>query len=277
MKGGNVTPLVSVIVPLYNAESYIIETLDSIKSQTYPNYEVIIVDNVSTDGSFLLVKSYIEKLDNFTLFQTKENSGGPAHPRNVGVSNSNGEYIAFLDSDDLWHPQKLELQIKCMEGSGSNFSSTSAFLINECGEALKNKTRKDRPETKTFGIKSLLFKNSIVTSSVVVKKEFLSDFRFNEDVSFITIEDYFLWLNLIYKDDCVFRKLNSDLVDYRVLDKSLGNTGGGLRFAVKGVLATTRFMIDKNREDFLFLVLFSNLLRWLKLSTVRLISSNSKP
>lgn len=103
-------PLISIVVPVYNTEKYIAETIESVIAQTYDNWELLLIDDGSTDSSRKIIESFVEK-DSRIKYHYKEN-GGQASARNLGVKKANGEYIAFLDSDDIWLPKKLEHQIE---------------------------------------------------------------------------------------------------------------------------------------------------------------------
>ncbi|NJM70772.1 MAG: glycosyltransferase [Scytonema sp. RU_4_4] len=105
-------PLVSVIIPAYNAEAFIGRTLQSVISQTYENIEVLVVDDGSRDKTPEIVESFAQKDSRITLF--KQLNSGVASARNLAIENSKGEYIAPLDADDIWYPQKLEKQVQCM-------------------------------------------------------------------------------------------------------------------------------------------------------------------
>tara|TARA_R110000822_G_scaffold310479_1_gene443403 strand:+ start:19343 stop:20158 length:816 start_codon:yes stop_codon:yes gene_type:complete len=266
-----IEPLISVIIPLYNAENYILETLESVKSQTYQNIELIIVDNASTDNSLLLVREFINSLShiNVKVIECEVNSGGPAKPRNLGIDLAEGEYLAFLDSDDVWHKEKLERQMLLMLDNGLNFTSTSSFLIDENSFSITNNKRVVTGKIKKYGIKSLLFSNTIITSSVIVKTKFMDKLRFDESINMVTTEDYFLWLRLMNLSECQFTQLLDTLVDYRVLPSSLGSKSGKLAFATKGVFASTQFIIESKQPTYLPLILISNVLRLTKLFLTR--------
>ena len=103
-------PTVSVIVPIYNAESTLHATLDSIANQTFFDLEVLMLDDCSTDASREIIDCYAERDARFQAIHLKENHGAPAGPRNIGLDMAQGEWIAFLDSDDIWHNDKLERQ-----------------------------------------------------------------------------------------------------------------------------------------------------------------------
>ncbi|HFF5272228.1 TPA: glycosyltransferase family 2 protein, partial [Acinetobacter baumannii] len=105
--------LVSIITPSYNSAKYIGKTIDSVISQTYKKWELIIIDDCSTDSSVEIIKDYENKDNRIKLIQLKENSGA-AVARNTGIQLARGRFIAFLDSDDSWLPEKLEKQLKFM-------------------------------------------------------------------------------------------------------------------------------------------------------------------
>ena len=100
-------PQISVITPCYNAESTIRETIDSVLRQTFKDWELLIIDDCSTDNSAEIIREYSSRDSRIKYFKTEEKSGSPSTPRNIGIDNASGEYIAFLDADDVWLPDKL--------------------------------------------------------------------------------------------------------------------------------------------------------------------------
>lgn len=263
-------PLVSIIIPMYNAEKYIQETLISLKNQSYENYEVIIVDNASTDGSVLVAQGMSSYFKYFVIIQSEANSGGPARPRNIGIKHSSGEYIAFLDADDLWEPNKLSYQIDVMIKGDFNFTCVSPSAINEVSENLvRLRDTLSSSKNKSYGLKTLLFRNSITTSSVVISKKLLGVKKFNESKAIVTCEDYLLWLNLFGSNSCSFLHIGKKLVQYRVISTSLGNKDGKYAFATKSLLASSDFLVNNKRYDLVHITVFSNLLRLLKLFVFR--------
>ena len=104
-------PLVSIIVPAYNAEKYIANTINSVRQQTYDNWNLMILDDCSTDNTKNIVRSFVNIDSRIHLYENSKNSGA-AIIRNIGIELAGGEWIAFLDSDDLWHREKLEKQLK---------------------------------------------------------------------------------------------------------------------------------------------------------------------
>lgn len=111
-----VQPDVSVILPLYNSERYIQETVNSVINQTYPNIEFIVVDDCSTDSSLDIVRSELKAIPNARIIAFEKNSGVAA-ARNAGIAECTGEFIAFIDSDDIWHPDKLTKQVQLFQSS----------------------------------------------------------------------------------------------------------------------------------------------------------------
>src|SRR5690554_6000603 len=117
----NSTPLVSVITPSYNSLSFIKETINSVRIQSYSNWEMIIVDDNSKDNSAHVIKEYTKNDQRIKIISLTQN-GGAARARNIAIKESKGDYIAFLDSDDLWLPSKLEEQVAFMQKGDLAFS-----------------------------------------------------------------------------------------------------------------------------------------------------------
>ena len=109
----NVDPLVSIITPTYNSQMFLEQTIDSIVNQTYKNWELIIVDDASSDNTVNIINNYVSEFKNIHLIQNEINLGAGV-ARNKGIQAAKGDFIAFLDSDDLWNPNKLKVQIKYM-------------------------------------------------------------------------------------------------------------------------------------------------------------------
>ncbi|MCL9775547.1 glycosyltransferase family 2 protein [Vibrio methylphosphonaticus] len=258
-------PVVSIVIPMYNAESYIRETLSSIASQTYVHYEVIVVDNASTDNSIAIVNEFCSQFPEFNVLKRKINSGGPAAPRNDGIEQANGELIAFVDADDVWESSKLEEQVTCYVEHGANFICTNSRYIDEQSEFLSKASRQKPKKNRSYGLKALLFRNTITTSSVVVSKELLGSSRFNESKEMNTCEDYLLWLTVMNKEASHLMHLGSSLVRYRVMANSLGQHAGKRAFALRSLMATSQFLIESKKEKYIYITLFSNILRFARL------------
>jgi teichuronic acid biosynthesis glycosyltransferase TuaG len=130
----NEKPLISVITPCYNSARYIAKTIESVLAQTYQNWEMIIVDDCSTDNSYQTAIAFAEKDKRIRVYRQEQNSGA-ALARNKAILESRGKYVAFLDSDDLWLPEKLEKQLRFMQKNNSDFSFTEyEHMIDNGGE-----------------------------------------------------------------------------------------------------------------------------------------------
>jgi len=207
-------PLVSVIVPTYNRAKLIHETLDSILIQSYINFELIIIDDGSTDNTEDVVMKYADK----RIYYIKTNNwGGPAKPRNIGIKKAKGEFIAFCDDDDIWKPKKLEISVKYLLKYSVDIVYHDLYYLRENGLRTflngKNKTRKLDHSIKN----DLLFNgNGINNSSVVVKKKALYDIGLiTEDKNKISWEDYHTWIKLA-ENKCNFKQIPHCLGYYRI-------------------------------------------------------------
>jgi len=123
-------PLISIITPNYNCGRFIAQTIESVLAQTYRHWEMLIVDDCSTDNSYQIALEYSQKDTRIKVFQNEKNSGA-AVSRNKAIELSQGEYLAFLDSDDLWLPEKLERQLQFMQENDCDFSYCRYELIDE--------------------------------------------------------------------------------------------------------------------------------------------------
>ena len=166
------TQLVSVIVPLYNAEKYIEETMESILNQTYKNIEIVIVDDGSKDQSSSIVKNFKKKYPEQIKYILQENQGVSV-ARNTGIENANGEYISFHDSDDLWHSTKIEKQMESMHKNNMNACYCGYMnFYEETGEKVENTTNFVKGNmTKAF----LTHQVFAQTSTWIFKKSIVMD------------------------------------------------------------------------------------------------------
>ncbi|WP_019670908.1 glycosyltransferase family 2 protein [Eudoraea adriatica] len=203
--------LVSIITPVYNSEKYIEGTIESVQAQTHTNWEHILVDDCSSDGSATLIKTFQEKDPRIKYHRLKKNSGA-GMARNKGIEFAKGKYIAFLDSDDVWYPEKLEKQLHFMEQNNYHFTFTDYDQINEAGQRL-SKVLKCKP---IVTYKNALYKNPIGCLTVIYDvdffgKQYMSSIRKRQD--------YALWLKLLKKTNGY--GLNECLASYRVGNESI--------------------------------------------------------
>ena len=193
-------------MPAYNSEKYIAEAIESVIKQTYTNWELLIINDCSTDNTEKTIKSYQQKETRIKLINLKENQG-VANARNIGIQNAKGRYIAFLDADDIWQKEKLQKQVQILNSSKADITYTAYLMIDENGETIKERSIKE-----SLQIKDLLKENSIIFSSVVCKKESIKNKHFKSEWYH---EDYVFLLDLA-KASKNFRGLNENLMQYRV-------------------------------------------------------------
>ena len=207
--------LVSIITPVYNASKFIEETIKSVQSQTYKEWEIILVDDCSTDNSYEIINKYSKNDERIKYIKLEKNSGA-AVARNTAIANANGKYIAFLDSDDIWYDNKLEKQISFMKDKNIGFSFTSYELMSEDGELLN----------KTINVPSKIdynkyLKNTIIGClSVIIDKDKIGDFRMP---NIRANQDMATWLYIMRDRNCVAYGLNECLAKYRLVNGSITN------------------------------------------------------
>lgn len=205
--------LVSIITPSYNSEQFISKTIDSVLSQTYSNWELIIIDDKSPDHSNDIIHEYVCKDSRIKLVELEENRG-PAVARNAGIKLAKGKYIAFLDADDLWMPEKLSIQISIMIKKRLAFTYTSYFLIGEDGNDL------GIFETKAEATYEAMLKGSFIGClSAIYDTEKLGKL-YMPDV--LKRQDYALWLNILKTTDAV-EGILSPLGIYRIREESVSS------------------------------------------------------
>ena len=207
--------LVSIITPVYNASRFIEETIKSVQAQTYKEWEMILVDDCSTDNSYEIINKYSKEDERIKYIKLEENSGA-AIARNTAIANAKGRYIAFLDSDDIWYEDKLEKQVGFMKDKNIEFSFTSYELMSEEGELLN----------KTINVPSQIdynkyLKNTIIGClSVIIDKEKIGDFRMP---NIRANQDMATWLYIMKDRNCVAYGLNECLAKYRLVNGSISN------------------------------------------------------
>ena len=185
----------SVVIPTYNSENSILKTLESCINQTYKPYEIIMVDDCSVDATVSQIQKFSENYEGLIrTIKLKENSG-PSHARNVGLDNSSGDYVAFLDSDDFWFTEKIEYMNDVIS------KNPNALIVGHKYQYPgSKKENKDFISIKKLSFWNLLTRNITQTSCVIIKNN--SQFRFNE--RFRCTEDHELWLRMSYKNEALY-------------------------------------------------------------------------
>ena len=184
-------PLVSIITPCYNSGEYLPVVIDSVIAQTFNDWEMIIVDDGSTDNSRQVIEDYIAKDSRIRYYRLEKSSGSPAKPRNMAIDYAKGKYIAFLDSDDVWLADKLQCQVDFAEKNNYHMVFSYYEKISPSGER-KNRVVKS---SASYNYNQLLKSNSILWLTLLITKEAIGNDRFlNTDV-----EDYIFLLTILKK------------------------------------------------------------------------------
>lgn len=206
-------PLVSVIMPAYNAQVFIRESIESVLNQTYPHWELIVIDDCSQDATPRIVNEYVHRDARVNLLRQSDNRG-PAAARNIGLEEASGEYIALLDSDDVWLPDKLARQISFMQAIKADISCTAYRRMSADSQRIGKIIK--APEVITYHV---LLKNTCIANlTTIVRREAIDGTRFKD----IGHEDYAFWLELLRRG-LVVAFLDADLARYRVVDGSVSS------------------------------------------------------
>lgn len=196
--------MISIIMPSYNTANYIEASIESVRRQTYENWELIIVDDCSTDDTDEVVRPFLS--DRRIRYLKNEQNSGAAISRNRALREAKGKWIAFLDSDDLWLPEKLEEQVAFMEQNGYHFSYTNYEEIDMAGEKTGVRVRGPKKITKT-GMFNYCWPGclTVMYDAEAVGLIQIADIKKNND--------YAMWLKVCRKADCYL--LDECLAQYR--------------------------------------------------------------
>lgn len=205
---------VSIITPVYNSEKFIKDTISSVLNQTYTNWEMILVDDCSTDNSKKIINEYVEKDSRFKYIKLSQNSGA-AVARNTAIKAATGRFLAFLDSDDAWEPEKLDLQIKFMIENKVGFSFTSYKVVDENGKP----TGKIVSVPSTINYEELLKNTIIGCLTVVIDKDLVGDIQMP---NLRARQDFVTWLSIL-KNGYTAYGINIPLATYRVVSNSISS------------------------------------------------------
>lgn len=206
--------MISVVMPTYNSEKYIRDGLESVLNQTYKDLDVIIIDDCSSDNTISIVHEYMQRDSRIRLFENSKNSGAGVS-RNVGIDMALGEYIAFLDSDDIWDKNKLFLQCDYMKTENMSFCFTAYEIISEHGTVIRTVDLNNCDKVSYTDM--LRKKATLGCSTVMLNKKRLGHIRM-PDIR--TGQDYVTWLNILKEVDYAFC-LNKPLTQYRITPGSI--------------------------------------------------------
>jgi len=219
--------IVSIIMPVYNVEKYISQAIDSVLNQTFPDFELLIIDDQSPDKSIELCRSY----DDPRIRIIQQKSLGLAGARNTGINQAKGQYIAFLDADDYWAPEKLELHAQHLHNNpGIGISFSPSVFIDDNGKLLGIK---QSPKLKNITLEDIFCRNPIGNgSSPVIRKSVLDDISYFRpshkvlrhwyfDETLKQSEDIDCWLRIATQTEWEFEGIKQALTYYRVNDNGL--------------------------------------------------------
>lgn len=222
-------PLITVIIPLYNTERFITQTIDSVLSQTYQNFEIFVVDDCSSDGSCNIIRQFAANDPRITLIQSDTNFGGPARPRNIGIENAKGEFIAFLDADDVWKPHKLQTQLDFLVAHPHiDMLYSPAEIIDENGtlSPVKKQWLASFLSLLMSPKNAIIYNNFININTLMVRQPLTS--RFIEDSRLVAIEDWMFHIfnfqmglrGTLMKEPLIYYRIHSASISNRHSDKS---------------------------------------------------------
>lgn len=233
--------LVSIIMPAYNCGNFIEEAVTSVINQTYKTWELIVIDDGSKDNTVSILKDLSENDERIRFYINEKNQGVSA-TRNRGISLAKGDWIAFLDSDDMWDENKLQKQLTHVEKTACEFLFTGSSYINEDGVYYQGLF--EVPNQVTY--KKLRKHNVVSCSSVLIKKKFFENIKMERDDIH---EDYAVWLRVL-KTGVIAYGINEPLLIYRISKqsksgnklKTINMTYGVFRFIGMNPLSSTYYM-----------------------------------
>lgn len=220
-------PTVTIVTPSYNAENLIGRTIESVLDQSFQDWELLVIDDCSKDGTRDVVAAYAGRDSRIRLIALAKNNGAPAAPRNIGVREARGHWIAFLDADDIWHPQKLALQLEAA------IANSGDFICSQMKDFSDDETLSFTPvvnaPVEAISFARQRIKGRIPTSSVLVARELMLTFPFNEDIRYKAVEDYHCWLRIL-ESGTLSWKVQYPLLSYR---RIVGQISGSKRYMLE--------------------------------------------
>ncbi len=191
--------LVSIITPVYNGEDFLDRSIKSVLSQTYQNWELLLIDDGSEDDSVRIIERYLK--DDRIKFLKNDSNSGISATRNKGINNSNGEYIALLDQDDEWFADKLQKQVKALNGLGYDYGLIYSNLEVrfDNGDVTERKKEIEPEPTIIENLELMLLRNLISSPTVLIRKEVLDDVGLFDDSIKWGGDDYDLWIRIAHK------------------------------------------------------------------------------
>jgi len=230
-------PKVSVVIPAFNAENTIAETLYSLFWQSFRNFEIIVVDDGSSDRTGKIVESL--KGCSPVLTYLYQKNKGPAAARNKGFSHSQGEYLIWVDADDIWLPQRLEMLVSFLDKNANVDLVTSDAYLWYPPAKIKGTYYSTYPLPKEFSFTNLLQRNFVFTSTLMRRSVWSKTGGLNESRNIIGVEDYEFWLRVL-KKNFKLAVLGDPLMFYRINPKGLSAKKPKVNQALLEIFALVR-------------------------------------
>lgn len=224
--------LVSVIIPIFNSEKYISDTIISVQNQTYQNWEMLLVDDGSTDETPTIITSFLT--DKRIQFYSLEKNSGTGVARNFALAKANGKYISFLDADDLWKPEKLEKQINFIQTNELQFTFSFYDCIDEQGKSLNKRVEAPR----NLSYRQMFFCNYVGNLTGIYDVEYFGKISIS---NIRKRQDWMHWLTILKKIKTA-KPVPESLAFYRIRDNSLSTS--------KTALIQYNFAVYRQFHDF---------------------------
>lgn len=238
---------ISVVIPTYNHATFLKRALDSVISQEFSSFEIIVVDNHSSDNTKEVINSFNNpKIKYFKI----HNQGVIGVSRNYGMTKASGEWIAFMDSDDLWYPARLSVCEKYFDANNNEFDVLSTNEMMVFSNSSKKKVLHHGPSSMNLYKDMIIYGNRLSPSATIIRKSFIDKFgiRFSQSKDFVTAEDYDFWLQLAYKK-ARFIFINSIQGEYSIHGNNASSQLDVQASAAKSVLKKHIFEIQAFEKD----------------------------
>lgn len=233
------TPKISVVIPAFNAEDFISETLSSVLAQSYNDIEILVIDDCSQDATCEIVEQFIRRDPRIQLHKQKQNSGMPGAMRNIGVSKASGQFIAFIDADDLWHVEKLQLQLDAAESTGARLISSEMLDFNESID-INLFASAVSPRLRKITLLDQIMKYQTPTSSLMINCHVFDELKFSEDFAVRGREDLLFSIDF-HKKYRESIKIISPLVFYRRHSNQISSDKLKMVFLVLKIIVTRNY------------------------------------
>jgi teichuronic acid biosynthesis glycosyltransferase TuaG len=265
--------LISIVMPIYNGAILVGETLDSIINQSYDCWELIIVNDKSTDNTVNIVNKYIQKDSRIKLINLDKNCGGPARPRNIGIENSKGEFVALIDADDIWHRDKL---LECSKVLDNDIIYHKERCFNQNIDDGIGCPTKNIQELNDLHKNMLINGNIFSPSAIIIKKTLFTTNKFNESMEYHGVEDYDLWLRLAKQNKYKYKFIDKVLGYYRLHDAGISKNFKKHGQKERKLIHDHFSEFSLLKSPYMFIIKYKKLFRSLLINIIRTVQYKQK-